>query len=167
METKTLVVYFSATGTTKRLAEYAAEILNADLYEIVPENPYTEADLAYYTNDRADQEQNDVNARPKISGSVENMEGVYETFSVTRLIVLSLHVGFYISGCHSLCIHGKYFFLHVLCYGILVFFYELRLILPVPVAWDCNIHVSIAGVHGLFRMSVAAVVSILVPVIIL
>lgn len=82
METKTLVVYFSATGTTKRLAEYAAEILNADLYEIVPENPYTEADLAYYTNDRADQEQNDVNARPKISGSVENMEGVYETFSV-------------------------------------------------------------------------------------
>jgi len=33
METKTLVVYFSATGTTKPLAEYAAEILNADLYE--------------------------------------------------------------------------------------------------------------------------------------
>lgn len=31
METKTLVVYFSATGTTKPLAEYAAEILNADL----------------------------------------------------------------------------------------------------------------------------------------
>lgn len=78
METKTLVVYFSATGTTKRLAEYAAEILNADLYEIVPENPYTEEDLAYYTNGRADQEQNDVNARPKISGSVENMEG-YDT----------------------------------------------------------------------------------------
>lgn len=42
METKTLVVYFSATGTTKPLAEYAAEILNADLYEIVPEDPYTE-----------------------------------------------------------------------------------------------------------------------------
>jgi len=46
METKTLVVYFSATGTTKPLAEYAAEILNADLYEIVPEDPYTEEDLA-------------------------------------------------------------------------------------------------------------------------
>ncbi len=59
METKTLVVYFSATGTTKPLAEYAAEILNADLYEIVPEDPYTEEDLAYYTNGRADQEQND------------------------------------------------------------------------------------------------------------
>ena len=46
-------------------------------------------------------------------------------------------------------------------------FYGLRLILPVPVAWGCNIHVSIAGVHGLFRIPVAAVVSILVPVIIL
>lgn len=74
METKTLVVYFSATGTTKPLAEYAAEILNADLYEIVPENPYTEADLAYYINGRADQEQNDSSARPGISGGVENME---------------------------------------------------------------------------------------------
>ncbi|MBO5092996.1 MAG: flavodoxin [Lachnospiraceae bacterium] len=74
MEQKTLVVYFSATGTTESLAEYAAEILNADIYEIVPENPYTEADLAYYTNGRADQEQNDLNARPAISGSVENME---------------------------------------------------------------------------------------------
>lgn len=73
METKTLVVYFSATGTTKPLAEYAAEILNADLYEIVPEDPYTEEDLAYYTNGRADQEQNDASARPAISGGVENM----------------------------------------------------------------------------------------------
>lgn len=74
METKILVVYFSATGTTKPLAEYVAEILNADLYEIVPEDPYTEEDLAYYTNGRADQEQNDSSARPAISGGVENME---------------------------------------------------------------------------------------------
>lgn len=74
METKTLVVYFSATGTTKPLAEYAAEILNADLYEIVPKDPYTEEDLAYYTNGRADQEQNDSSARPEISGGVENIE---------------------------------------------------------------------------------------------
>ena len=74
METKILVVYFSATGTTKPLAEYTAEILNADLYEIVPEDPYTEEDLAYYTNGRADQEQNDSSARPAISGGVENME---------------------------------------------------------------------------------------------
>ena len=74
METKTLVVYFSATGTTRPLAEYTAEILDADIYEIVAEEPYTEDDLAYYTNGRADQEQNDPNVRPAISGSVENME---------------------------------------------------------------------------------------------
>ena len=74
MEAKTLVVYFSATGTTKLLAEYAAEILSADLYEIVPETPYTEEDLAYYTNGRADQEQNDSSACPAICGGVENME---------------------------------------------------------------------------------------------
>lgn len=71
---KTLVVYFSATGTTEPLAGYAAEILDADIYEIVPEVPYTEADLAYYTNGRADQEQNDPSAHPAIAGKVENME---------------------------------------------------------------------------------------------
>ena len=70
---KTLVAYFSATNTTRPLAEYAADILSADLYEIVPEVPYTDADLAYYTNGRADREQNDSTARPGISGSVENM----------------------------------------------------------------------------------------------
>ena len=70
---KTLAAYFSATNTTRPLAEYAADILGADLYEIVPEVPYTDADLAYYTNGRADREQNDSAARPAISGNVENM----------------------------------------------------------------------------------------------
>ena len=74
VSTKTLVVYFSCTGTTELVAEYITEILGADIYEIVPENPYTEADLAYYTNSRADQEQNDPNMRPVISGGVENMD---------------------------------------------------------------------------------------------
>lgn len=69
-----LVVYFSATGTTKSLAEYAADILNADKYEIMPDNPYTEEDLAYYTNARADREQNDSSVRPAISGGVENIQ---------------------------------------------------------------------------------------------
>ena len=72
-ESKILVAYFSCTGTTRPLAEYAAEILNADLYEITPAEPYTEADLAYYTNGRADQEQNDPDARPAISGDAEDM----------------------------------------------------------------------------------------------
>lgn len=39
--TDILVAYFSCTGTTKPLAEYAAEYLNADLYEIKAETPYT------------------------------------------------------------------------------------------------------------------------------
>ncbi len=70
-----LVAYFSATGTTRTLAEYAADILNADLYEIVPEEPYTSADLDYgNSNSRTTQEQNDPSARPAISGTVENME---------------------------------------------------------------------------------------------
>ena len=75
-ETKSnvLVVYFSCTGTTEQLAQYAAEILQADTYQIVPEQPYTEKDLAYYTNSRADKEQNDINYRPTISGSIENIE---------------------------------------------------------------------------------------------
>ena len=75
---KTLVAYFSATGTTKAIAEYAADILGADIYEIVPAEPYTDADLAYYTGGRADQEQNDPSARPAISGGVEDM-GQYDT----------------------------------------------------------------------------------------
>lgn len=73
MENTILVAYFSATGTTEQVAQQAAEILDADLYEIVPEDPYTEEDLAYYTGGRADQEQDDPSARPAISGGVENM----------------------------------------------------------------------------------------------
>ncbi len=72
---KVLVAYFSATGTTKTLAEYAADAMGADLYEIVPEEPYTDDDLNYSDrNTRATVEQNDPNVRPAISGSVENME---------------------------------------------------------------------------------------------
>ena len=75
---KVLVAYFSATGTTKEIADHAADILGADIYEIVPAEPYTDADLAYYTGGRADQEQNDPSARPAISGGVEDM-GQYDT----------------------------------------------------------------------------------------
>lgn len=47
---KILVVYFSATNTTKGVAENLADGLGADLYEIVPEEPYTDADLDYNDN---------------------------------------------------------------------------------------------------------------------
>ncbi|MCD7844747.1 MAG: aldo/keto reductase, partial [Oscillospiraceae bacterium] len=68
-----LVAYFSCTGTTEQIAQWIGEAVNADLYEIVPEEPYTEEDLAYYTGSRADLEQGDDSARPAISGGVENM----------------------------------------------------------------------------------------------
>ena len=70
-----MVAYFSATGTTEGVAEHIANGLNADIYEIVPEQPYTSADLDWNDNDsRSTIEMNDPNARPAISGSVENME---------------------------------------------------------------------------------------------
>lgn len=71
---KILIVYFSCTNTTKTIADFIAKDTNGTLYEIVPEIPYTEADLKYYTNCRADQEQNDLSCRPAINGKVENME---------------------------------------------------------------------------------------------
>ncbi|MCD8131839.1 MAG: flavodoxin [Lachnospiraceae bacterium] len=69
-----LVAYFSCTGTTEQIARWIIDETGADSYEIVPEGPYTEEDLAYYTGGRADQEQADLYARPAISGSVENIE---------------------------------------------------------------------------------------------
>ena len=73
VENTILVAYFSAIGTTEQVARQAAEILGADIYEIVPKEPYTEADLAYYTGGRADQEQDDPSARPAITGTVKDM----------------------------------------------------------------------------------------------
>ena len=73
--TKVLVAYFSATNTTQGIAEHIANGLNADIYEIVPEEPYTDADLNYNDNNsRTTIEMNDLDARPAISGSVEDME---------------------------------------------------------------------------------------------
>ena len=70
-----LVAYFSCMGNTKQLAECVAAELNADLYEIVPEIPYTDADLDYRdSNSRSSTEMSDNTARPAISGSVERME---------------------------------------------------------------------------------------------
>lgn len=73
--TRVLVAYFSATNTTEGVAKHIANGLNADLYEIVPEDPYTDADLNYNDNNsRSTIEMNDPSSRPAISGSVENME---------------------------------------------------------------------------------------------
>ena len=70
-----LVVYFSATGNTKAAAETLAGMQGADLVEIVPEEPYTDEDLDYNnSSSRSTVEQNDANARPAISGTIDNIE---------------------------------------------------------------------------------------------
>ncbi|CDE33738.1 flavodoxin family protein [Ruminococcus sp. CAG:403] len=74
-EQNTLVAYFSATGNTKKIAEYIVAYTGADSYGITPATPYTAEDLNYSNSScRANQEQNDVSCRPEISGSVENMD---------------------------------------------------------------------------------------------
>ncbi len=71
---KVLVAYFSATGTTKALAEYAADAVSGDLYEIVPQEPYTSADLDYGdANSRSSKEMDDPSCRPAIQASVSDM----------------------------------------------------------------------------------------------
>lgn len=78
----TLVAYFSATGTTARAARAIADAIGADLYEIVPAEPYTSADLNW--NDRtsrSSREMDDESCRPAIAGSVENMDA-YDTVFV-------------------------------------------------------------------------------------
>ncbi|WP_367932717.1 flavodoxin [Enterocloster citroniae] len=74
-EINILVAYFSATNTTEGVAEHIANGLGADLYEIVPEEAYTDADLNYNDDSsRSTIEMNDPSSRPAISGGVENME---------------------------------------------------------------------------------------------
>ena len=71
---KTLVAYFSCTGTTETLAKMIADELDAEIFQIIPETPYTAEDLNYSdSSTRATREQNDASARPAISNSVENM----------------------------------------------------------------------------------------------
>ena len=76
-----LVVIFSRTGHTKPLAEYIAEELDADLYEIEAKIPYTDEDIQYYTDCRADREQQDPSARPEIAGELPDLSG-YETIFI-------------------------------------------------------------------------------------
>jgi len=73
-DAKTLVIYFSTDDTVKAVALVAADALGADVFEIVPEQPYTAADLAYYTNGRCDQEQADASSRPGIMNWPESLE---------------------------------------------------------------------------------------------
>lgn len=79
---KTLVAYFSATGTTAKLASTLAKAVDGDLFEIQPEKLYTAADLDWTTNySRSTVEMHDKSFRPGVLNKVENMEG-YDTLFV-------------------------------------------------------------------------------------
>ena len=67
---KVLVAYFSATGTTKGVAERLAGALGADLFEIEPEKPYSSD---YNTVLREAQRDQRVQARPKLKGQVKDI----------------------------------------------------------------------------------------------
>lgn len=79
---RTLVVYFSASGTTAKVAERLAEAIGADLFAIEPEVPYTKADLDW-TNmqSRSSLEMNDPASRPAIKDRRDNLSD-YNTIFV-------------------------------------------------------------------------------------
>ena len=74
MNKKTLTAYFSATGTTEKVAQKLAEVTHSDLFEINPETPYTASDLDWKDrNSRSTIEMNDKTSRPAIAGKLDNM----------------------------------------------------------------------------------------------
>lgn len=72
---KTLVAYFSASGVTKKMAEKLAKGIGADLFEILPEVPYTDADLNWQDKQsRSSLETKDPASRPAVAENVKDME---------------------------------------------------------------------------------------------
>lgn len=79
---KILVAYFSASGVTKNAAEKLAKAANANLFEIEPVRPYTDADLDWTDKkSRSIIEMNDLSSRPEIAEKCENM-GSYDVVFV-------------------------------------------------------------------------------------
>ena len=71
---KVLVVYFSATGTTKSAAKKIEKATGGKLYQIKAAKRYTDADLDYSNDDcRANREQNNESSRPKVKGKIKNI----------------------------------------------------------------------------------------------
>ena len=83
---KTVVVYFSVTGNTKRVAENLAKVTNADIYEIKPLVPYTEEDLNWRdSNSRSSVEMEDETSRPEMEAdnfSVKEYDTVFLGFPI-------------------------------------------------------------------------------------
>lgn len=79
---KKLVAYFSASEVTESAAKTLAKTIGADLYEIKPETPYSNADLDWRDkNSRSSVEMNNPDSRPKIADKNANI-GEYDTIFV-------------------------------------------------------------------------------------
>ena len=74
----TLVIYFSRTGNTEKIAEYLVELTDADSYVIEAAVPYSDDDIKYQTDCRANKEQNDKTVRPEIADPIESIDS-YDT----------------------------------------------------------------------------------------
>ena len=83
---KSLVAYFSATGTTRRLAKTLAEAVGGDLYEIKPLRPYTNQDLNWNSStSRTTRESKDISARPALAEEcpdLSDFETIYIGFPI-------------------------------------------------------------------------------------
>lgn len=72
---KILVAYFSASGVTAKVAKKLADVASADLFEIQPKVPYTNADLNWRDQQsRSSLEMKDPSSRPEIQNRVTNMD---------------------------------------------------------------------------------------------
>ena len=75
---KILVSYFSASGTTKRVAEKVATAINGDLFEIEPKKKYTEEDLDWTNKQSRSSIEMNENIKPEIVSKVSNLDD-YDT----------------------------------------------------------------------------------------
>ena len=105
-EGKTLVLYFSATSNTRKVASLISQITRADIMEIVPEVRYTKEDIDYQNNTcRASIEQNNSNARPAIAGNLNVKD--YDTIFIGNPIWFGTNPKIILTLLDNHDLHGK------------------------------------------------------------
>lgn len=113
---KSLVVFFSQTGHTRKAAHDIAKYLGSDILEIKPEIPYTESDLdGYNESSRTFKEQHDPESRPEIQNihlDIENYDRIFIGFPIWWYIAPRLIYTFI----ETLDLRGKEIFLFATSY---------------------------------------------------
>lgn len=80
-DSKVLVAYYSATGTTENVAKEIASATNGALFEIKPEKEYTSEDLNWHdSNSKSSVEMNDMSSRPAIKNGRVNLDSIETVF---------------------------------------------------------------------------------------